>query len=62
MYVRARQAEREVGRIDSFHRLLLEQYGVEEKFYEPSESYVEAESLVPRCLSDGPLGSALENI
>ena len=56
------QAGREVERIDSFHRLLLEQYGHEGKPYEPSEPYVKAESLVPRCLSDGPLSSALENI
>jgi hypothetical protein len=56
------QAGREVERIDSFYRLLLGQYGLEDKSYEPSEPYVEAESLVPRCLSDGPLSSALENI
>jgi len=56
------QAGREMERIDSFYRLLLEQYGLGEKPYEPSEPYVKAESLVPRCLSDGPLSSALENI
>jgi hypothetical protein len=56
------QAERAVERIDSFYRLLLEQHGLEGKSYEPSEPYVKTESLVPRCLSDGPLSSALENI
>ena len=49
-------------RIDSFYRLLLELYGLEEKPFEPGEPYVKSESLVPRCLSDGPLSSALENI
>ena len=56
------QVGREVERIDSFYHMLLEQHGLEEMSYEPSEPYVKAESLVPRCLSDGPLSSALENI
>jgi len=56
------QAEREVEKIDLFYRLLQEQHGLEEKVYKPNDAYVKADSLVPRCLSDGPLSSALENI
>jgi hypothetical protein len=57
-----KQVDKELERIDSFHRLMLEQHGLKGKPYKPGEPYVKAESLVPRCLSDGPLSSALENI
>ena len=56
------QVGREVERIVSFYHLLLERHGLEEEPYEPNEPYVKAESNVPRCLSDGPPSSALENI
>ena len=56
------QAKKELERIDSFYCILLKQHDLKKVPYEPGKPYVEAGSLVPCCISDGPLSSALENI
>ena len=58
----SRQVEREQEKIETFQRLLLNQYDIETTPYKPGELYQMSSILKPRRLFKGPLSNALEKI